>query len=687
MLTYRLFHVICIVALITSISLACAGTAMAQDSNKIKESEKIDDMTTQSLDELLNKLEEFIVVTASRREQKMSDVPATVSTITAEDIERSGALNLAEILRDAVGVVVTRHSGNFPQYSITMRGLKSDFMNERTLVMIDGAPIYHPHAGGIDPSWIPLSNVKKIEVIKGPVSALYGANAFGGLVNVITKSGVDNDSFTSARVGVKTRKDLDSDETISFPFYAVNIGGNMNKFDYFLSADGFTNSDGYMEKHQGQESIDALGKLGFQFNEKVRASVTGFVSNDQQNVGYDNAPDPFENDLTHVSAYVEATITENYSLLLRGYFNDFSVYVKYDDALDKYETLGRVIGGEIQSTYKIGENHILIAGADARNDKAEMTTWEFDWGAGGYPPPVKQAGYEEKTTKSMGFYVQEEYLGIDKLLPIFGVRYDHNSEFGGALSPRFGLSYEVDKGLSSYLNVARAFRAPNYNEMYINGFGKVGNPNLDPEYTMMYEIGLKGVLADKKIRFNISTFRHDIENIILCKPEDPDNPYSLDQFINFADAAVFGVEAEVSHEFPLGITPFYNLMFLDTDDGKGHPFEKTNETKLIAGIHVAQKGFHIKFQARYKSDRFHYSSNPAIPVNEYDQIVIDEITTMDLFASKTFSFNAFIKQIKFSVIVENLGDKIYTESFASWVNQDMRRQHGRTLIIKAIGSF
>jgi len=457
---------------------------------------KAKDLVEMSLEELMD----LTIVTAGRHKQKASSVAATINTLTEKDIHLSGATNLAEILRNILGVSIARHPGNFPQYVVNVRGFHSDFMSERALIMINGVPVYHPHTGGYDPGWISLSGIKKIEIIKGPVSSLYGANAFGGLINVITKSGEGADFFADASLGAKTTKNLDNEEYMNIPIYSATIGGGIGKMDFLLSADGFLNDAGFRAEHQSQENMDVFGNLGFQLNDKNRFQVFGALSLDRIRVGFENAPDPMKNDFMHITAKIESEISDNYSVMVRGYLNDFSNYVKYNDELNKYETNGQVFGVEIQNTIHTGDDNTLIFGGDFHQDKASMTTWEFDWGAGD-PPPVKQAGYDETTTNTVGCYIQEEYRGIDKLLPTIGVRYDHNSEFGGAISPRIGLSYQFDKNLTSYLTITRAFRAPNYNELYIDGFGKIGNPELEPEYTMMYEVGLKGTLAAQKNKF------------------------------------------------------------------------------------------------------------------------------------------------------------------------------------------
>ncbi|MCK5077637.1 MAG: TonB-dependent receptor plug domain-containing protein, partial [Calditrichia bacterium] len=351
-----------------------------------QEEPTIEDLFEMSLEELMN----VKVVTAGKYPQKIISVPATLSTITADEIRMSGAVNLAEVLRTTTGIIISRHPGNFPQYRTIIRGFSSEFINERTLIMIDGVPIYHPHPGGIDPGWISLSYIKRIEVIKGPVSALYGANAFGGLINIITKSGTDKSSFGAMNFMLKSRQYLDNHKTIFSPYYSANVGGSRGKLNYFFAVDGFLNKDGYMKQHQGQENIDAFGKVGIQFNEQTKFQALAMISKDRQRIGFDNAPDPLENDLIHVTANVESKITKNYTLIFRTYLNNFKNYVKYDNELSKFESPGKVVGAELQNTFHLGKENILIIGGDFRKDEASMTTWEFDWNAG-YPPPIKQA--------------------------------------------------------------------------------------------------------------------------------------------------------------------------------------------------------------------------------------------------------------------------------------------------------
>jgi outer membrane receptor for ferrienterochelin and colicins len=637
------------------------------------------DFFEMSLEELMD----VEVVSAGRHAQKISSVPATVHTITRRDIELSGATNLAEILRDVVGVTITRHPGSFPQYNAVIRGFFSDFLNERILVMIDGVPIYHPHGGGIDLGWLSLSYVEKIEIIKGPVSALYGANAFGGIVNVITQSGNKAKFFGETGVGVKIRENLDNDETVFAPYPWVSAGGHNGKIDYFVSTDGFLNSSGYMERYQGQENLDIFGKVGFQASERTRYQVSTLASRDQMRVGISNARGPMQFDMTNITGNVETKISDGYTLMLQGYFNDFRDYVRYSDNTQYYENKGRVVGGEVQNTFRIGEDNILIIGAEARQNKGLLDTFENDSETGG----VKDAGYDQRSINDMGIYVQQEYLGIDRMHPVLGLRYDHSSEFGNMVSPRIGLSYQINDNVSPYFAIGKAFRAPNFNELYVEGWGKLGSPDLEPEQSTNYEIGCKGVLPDKKTRFNLSLFRHEIKDMIVLVPQDSTDPASLQEFVNSADdVTINGIEAEVSHTFSRRITPFFNISLLDTDDGSGQSLKKVPKTKLMAGINYHRNGFDVRFQMRYKSDSFDLNSNPAIASDENGHVTIEGFTTMDLFVSKTFSLkNSY--RARLSVYVENITDRQYEEAFAPWIEQSTSRMPGRTFGIELRAKF
>ena len=635
----------------------------------------VKDLFAMSLDEIMDIK---ITVTAARHEQDVLLVAATVNTISANDIKLSSATNLADILRIVPGITISCNPGGLPRNKIILRGFSSIFMNERTLIMIDGLPVYHPSGGGIDPGLISLSNVKKIEIIKGPVSALYGANAFGGIINVITKSGSEG-FLAEVESGMKMYTHLDNDKTVITPVYSVNLSGKQGIIDYFISADGFLNNDGYMEVEKtnrddvkamlpfGEQTLDFYGKIGFQFNEKTKLSISGLLSKDQNHDGYDYIIDPLENDIIRTSVNLTSKITDNYTIKVQGYFNDFKNYFEYEDERIDYDNQAQTIGIDIQNTLKIKDNHIIVFGGDIRNDKSKMSTKYHDYSAG-YPPPAEPAGWDEKTTQNYSFYIQEEYLGINKLHPSLGIRFDYYTGFGSAFSPRFGLSYELFKNSAVYLTAAKAFRAPNFNELYITGFGKLGNTDLEPEYSTMYEIGYKSTMFDEKTHFNLSVFHHNINNIITL--QNIDTTTSRKDYVNFGEGKIKGIETEISHNFPLGITPFFNMCILWTENNKGEKINKVPETKLAGGVNFNYKGFNMKFNITDISEHRYNSSR------------IDKITKLDLYLSKTFLFNKYLEKINIATYVDNLTNEKYREVYSKYEVQTAQRLPGRTLGIK-----
>jgi outer membrane receptor for ferrienterochelin and colicins len=632
-----------------------------------------DDLGDMSLEELIN----IKVVSANRGEAASLQVPSVVTVLTEEDLSRWGAENLADGLRTASGMQIRKSPGDFPQYSASIRGNTADFLNIRTLFLIDGVQVRNPNAG-FDPGWIPLSIIKRVEIVKGPASNLYGANAFGGVINVITKSGSDmrgSDRLgMDASVGYRSQKDVVTKGEIGGVSAELNVGKDSDNWDSFFSTQysGQNHADSSYPGHQYQ---DIFGKLGYKVSENVDISTSALLSYDRNQVALANTDSPIHNDFVHAASTANFKIDEDSKLSLTAHFSQFKDFLNYTDSLEKYDNQGRVYGLSSQYSKNWNQNHSLIIGAEFAEEKGSLETMENDYAT--FPPTLKKAGWSPESRDTFGIYSQYEYLGWTQYLPTFGVRYDTNSTYGSAVSPRIALSYLANKNTTYYGSIGSGFRSPVFNETEIQGFGKVGNSALKPEYTTTYEVGMKSVYLTAQ--HAISLFREDISQKIDLEPVPAS---TLNTYANKGAASITGVEIDGSYKPASKLRLFYNTTLLRSHTDADQRIERLAEQKFVLGTDWILNKWTLDFVVIHEAETFFYNSNAAIPSDSQGRVFLPSITTANLQVKRELS-----EKSSATLYIDNITDQTYKEVFSPFVNQDGLYLPGRTLGLKLSSQF
>lgn len=626
-----------------------------------------------SLEELVN----IKVVSATRTEATSLHLPSVVTVLSEEELSRWGAENLADGLRTAAGMQVRKSPADFPQYSANVRGNSADFLNIRTLFMIDGVPVRNPNAG-FDPGWIPLSIIKRVEIVKGPASNLYGANAFGGVVNVITKSGEDlneNRNFgADASLAYRNQKDVAKGGNVGGTSGHLSLGKEEGALDSFFSAQSSAtnNTDG---SYQGQQYQDVFGKLRYRLSDDVELKSSALLSYDRNQVALADTDSPIKNDFIHASLSANVKMNEQSNLSLTGHFSQFNHFLKYTDSLDKYDNQGRVYGFSSQYSTEWGQNHSLLAGVEFAEEKGSLETKENDYAT--FPPTLKTAGWNPKSENTFGVYSQYEYTGWSQYLPMIGIRYDTNSTYGSAVSPRVALSYLANENTTYYGSIGSGFRAPVFNETEIQGFGKLGNSNLKPEYTITSEVGMKTVYL--KAQNAISFFKEDISQIISLQPLPGS---TLKTYANDGSGSISGVEIDGAYKPISNFRIFYNTTLLRTETGLHQRIERMAEQTYVLGANWILNKWSFDLAMHHESEVFFYNTNAAIPSDSQGRVFLPSITTADFQIKRQLSAKTFG-----TFYISNLTDQSYKEIFSPFVIQDGLYLPGRTFGIKLISQF
>lgn len=409
-----------------------------------------------------------MVVTATRTEVEPEQAPGMTEVITQTEIEASPATTVAEILTEK-GLTVPSYGNAANASSIQMDG----FSANQTLVLVNGNPVHTGNTGSVDLSYFPLSGVQQIEVVHGPMSALYGSGGLGGVVNIIT----DLTGDTATKVVVSGG---------SFDTYKTGLALQQEKFG--IAMGGFT-TDGEQENHYA-DSYYFLGQYDFYQNDsgylivdlahrtkagRTPGSLT-WPSITDENIE--------SNNLTLRGRHQQENLTWEYQLSGQGL--DYECQDSY--GYSRHET--KQFQAELAGIYTVA-NHNFLGGVSLSQYQSKST----DTG--------------KHTLDNSALILQDEWYLNDNWSLISGVRYD-DTEHGKPLSPRFALINRVSPGFTWKIGYSKAFRAPTVNELF---WPYYSNPDLKPEYSQRYEI--TGVWKYAKQNWELNLFHADIEDGVV----------------------------------------------------------------------------------------------------------------------------------------------------------------------------
>jgi outer membrane cobalamin receptor len=455
-----------------------------------------------------------IVITAIGEPARESEVPFGIRSLTAYDFYLAGASDLAEGLARAEGMHVREYGGSGSARTISTRGSYA----KQTLVMVDGQPINNHQGGDVDFNAVSLEDLERVEVMAGPSSALYGANATAGVVNVVTR-GVPDEPGLSFRGDYGTHNELNTELAAGAPFgwAGVNVGGNYRRGDGFRENDDFTGTGGHL-------------KLSAAAGEEATLWVRGQYQTSELGVpGSLTYPSPLarqEDDFATANVGFDGSPGDRISLTGRAYYkNQRRHYADPDPVFPIDDTHENdAFGGRAVAFYQLLAWNRLGVGGEYQQDKTDSTAIGVRDGS------------------SWAAFLQED-LRFGGLTTVAGVRYDSSSIYGGTTSPRLGVRYRFNDYVSARAAAGRGFRAPTFDELYWpdTGFGG-GNPDLKPEYCWTYEAGPAFRLAER-LTAEATYFYSTYDDLIAGWPPE-----------NVARGLVQGLEASVEAA-PLAAAP------------------------------------------------------------------------------------------------------------------------------------
>jgi outer membrane receptor for ferrienterochelin and colicin len=530
-----------------------------------------------------------VVVTATKTPKKLENVPAVVTVIGPEEIEATPARTVGDLLADLPGVLPSEPQGVgvvTPQ-KVTMRG--NGFAGH-TLVLLDGQRINNPSTDYTYVTAIPVRAVERIEVIRGPFSALYGSSASGGIVNIITKDGGNRTHVEPwGRTGDFGRHD-----------YGLDIGTVWGDFSLGLSVDHKNVDNYYLYDDQGLDDSNREyehnrlhAKLTGTFGENTYLSLSGGTIDAETGFGIGENLDVecYKDFLQH---YLNFQITSRLTdkLELKGQADWLTASHEYhgetlvnvvtfppppqfnyqssvnDTDSDRYHV-------DLTLNWYLSPEHILTLGGEAIRTQMEKSIRNDDTGE--LLEVQGRSGEENDEEDTLcSVYAQHDWMVFESLELVVGARLDDYESYGNEFSPKGTLRWQYNQGGNLKLSAGKGFRAPNVNQLYtvpwsISPFIVYqGNPDLEAETLWSYEVSLEQYALEKKLFFRLTPYYTDAENFITSvREEDPINPGGQIMYPdNVDEVEIKGVDLEISYKMIPALTLFANYNYNETRDGK-----------------------------------------------------------------------------------------------------------------------
>lgn len=480
-----------------------------------------------------NKDKEETVITPTRTKQAQKNVGSSLSVVTQKDIENSKAPLLLGVLRQLPGLEVTRTQGIGGTTSLFIRGASA----AQTLVFVDGVQMNSPTTGAFDFANLTTDNIERVEVLRGPQSTLYGSEAIGGVINIITKKGAGD---TKVTLGTEYGMRDTFRET-------VNVSGGKERFDYsvggsYLKTHGISAASSGSEE-DGYENFTGSSRLGWNFlgNGRVDTTIRGSHS-DFEYDAFEYGIGPVDDTDRHQTTDEILFSTKVGKTFFDLWTPSFLVSVN-DTELEGFDP-----------TDESGEFRILTR-VWRLEHQSDFTLFDVDTITVGYEYEVQEgenAGNFDKQFWNNSVFFQNQIKLFESLHWTAGLRYDDYSTFGNNLTYRTTASYNIEEiGTRFHGSWGKGFRAPSLNELFFPFFG---NPNLNPEESKGWDFGVEKEILKEKLTMDVTYFENDFTDLITAAIQS-DGSFLAE---NIASAESEGIETTLTYK------PFTKLSLTGT---------------------------------------------------------------------------------------------------------------------------
>lgn len=515
-----------------------------------------------------------VVVTANRVPTKLTETTANVTVITREQIERNNYHNVGEALEHIPGIQIASNG--------TPGSLSTAFINgsEQVLVMIDGRRMNLPNGiGGFGMSTsnlttlIGIENIERIEIVKGGRSALYGADAVGGIINIITKKGEKNQTTVKVAGGNWNSEN----------YTLINEGKDGN-LSWFFTADkrqvgDYTDGDNNKYKYTGSNQKAYTLRL----DQKINNGNLSFAYEKFDHENEAKVLKKYENTNQHNwdFTYTEDT-SANTNYQIKFYQNANHRIGLGNNTWERYDHDVRTKGFNYQLNSKIDEQNMLTAGIDWRKDEIESSQ------------------YNDKDSTVKAIYLQDTWSVTDKFSILSGVRYDKSDTYGSKTTPQIGANYKKSQNTTYYASWGKVFQTPRFDDLYwpssvdpadayFPGSPEThydGNPNLKPANGWSAEIGVNHKF-DSTLEGHFSVFSRRLNDAIAWKNVSTNPAIEYWTPSNVDKQKANGIEIQLAKQLTSELKTFIGYNYLDVRNKTQY------DNDFKRDINVAQKTLNL----------------------------------------------------------------------------------------------
>ena len=461
-----------------------------------------------------------IEITSSRLKTTAKKYAGSISIITEEEIKQSGSTMVEDVLRDQLSIGIFKQGGVGGESTIRMRGADA----KSVLVIIDGVRANGNTTGSFDFRSLTTDNIERIEILRGSQTPVWGADAVGGVINIVTKKGRGTPTHTL------------SFETGNFGTFKETLAssGTLNDIDYSVSASR-TDISGYSDFNENRtaesggraekdsyENNSLTSRLGTSFSEDGRIDFIGRYTRSNSDV--DNTSGDQNRDTEIESFYLALPISKSITPWWKIKLTPNIAYDANEVDTASQQIFNRTYITDLQNNVDINENISAVFGVELRTQNARNSG----------------RGFTENTF-NQGYFLQSQFDWQDRVLLTAGFRKDISDTFEDSLTYKFEGSYNF-KQWDFRLRGAYAtgFRAPTFNDLTFPGSG---NPDLKPEKSKSFEIGMDKDLFNQLVRLELAFFNIEFEDLIAFQT-------SSTPTLNIGKAKSRGIEAHVGIQLP-----------------------------------------------------------------------------------------------------------------------------------------
>jgi outer membrane receptor for ferrienterochelin and colicins len=627
----------------------------------------------------IEKLKE-IVLTATRTERLLASLPLPVTLISKEQIVQSGTVRLNEILNEQTGIITVADESGFE--GVQIQGISSDYI----LILIDGVPLVGRSAGNFDLSRITVGNIQQIEIVKGPSSSLYGSEALGGVINIITEKPKTEEleGTISYRLGSFVQQDINLD--LKKRYKKWRVGFFANRF----SSDGYDlNPETSVQTVNPFENYTVNTRIYYDFNDRLSLFTSARYYDQAQDAGFTFGEIEYKGTSNEKEWNAHARLDQKWNESLdtsyEFYYTNYQASEQLADSVseDVFSTSNfnqTLLRSEVRGNYKITESSTLTAGVGYQLESLDRTFFD------------ERVGFN-----SQYVYAQYDINPTDQINIIAGARFDNHSEYSNQFSPKLAAIYNVNEFISVKASVGYGFKAPDFRQLYFDftnsavGYTVLGynvavdklnelqaqgqildvvvplselNDPLEAESSIGYNLGMN--YKKRKWNVGLNLFRNDFKNLIdtriIARKNNGQNVFS---YVNFDEIYITGLELNTSYEISKSImlSAGYQLLYAfdkaqEQAVENGRVFVRDAQTSQTVAIDrseyfglvnrsrhnanfkifydLKKHNVNLNLRLLYRSKYAQFDTNGNGLIDVYDNSFIEGYVTTNMAATKTF---------------------------------------------------